>query len=83
MTITTDILSSVETEKTPAARNALGAARTLFGSDVDHVEHGWHLIGVGPARFGWAAVWAGGVKRRFLARTASDAVIAASRAVFG
>lgn len=81
MTITTNALAA-NTEKTVAARAALDAARTLFGSDVDHVEHGWHLIGAGPARFGWAAVWAGGVKRRFIARTASDAVIKAADVVF-
>ena len=37
------------------------------------VSRGWHLIGAGPARFGWAAIHPSGAKR-WLGSTARQAV---------
>lgn len=43
------------------------------------LRHGWHLIGAGPARKGWAAYTAAGAGR-FLGRTESEALARAAAA---
>ena len=48
-------------------------ADMMKGTGFDSIRYGWHLIGAGPARFGWAAFSTAGAGL-FLGRTAHEAL---------
>lgn len=44
---------------------------------IPNLRHGWHLIGAGPARFGWA--WAHPCSLQWLGKTKREAVEQAAK----